>query len=171
MDTESLDGKFRELKVYVDRPGVEVRYPSGYFALKDDATASQRQHQIRSTLAGPIQSSDISLMARIDRAEQKLRVTGSINVHDLQMFETEGLHKATVDLFMIQQNAAGTVLDRSQEHFSLVLNAEQYTIALKTGVFFREIAPKEGMTTLRILAGDPASAGIGSPIIPVSTLR
>ncbi|MGC1484261.1 MAG: VWA domain-containing protein, partial [Candidatus Acidiferrum sp.] len=35
IDSGSLDGKFHELKVQVHRSGLNLRYPKGYFALKD----------------------------------------------------------------------------------------------------------------------------------------
>jgi hypothetical protein len=42
----------------------------------------------------------------------------------------------------------------------------------RAGVFFRQdIDPKEDPAALRILGGDPASATVGSLIIPVSRVK
>ena len=172
LDSGSLDGKFHELKIRVDRPGVDIRYPSGYFAVTDEATAAQRQRRIHSALASPLESSAIHILARIDRSDRALEVSGSIDLRDLQLAETGGLRKGAVEIFLIQQGALGNVLDQTHSRFNLILNGEQYAAYLKSGVFFRQdIELKEGAATLRILLGDSASATVGSLIIPVSRVK
>ncbi|HTA69276.1 MAG TPA: VWA domain-containing protein [Bryobacteraceae bacterium] len=172
LNSGSLDGQFHELKIRVDRPGLEIRYPSGYFAVNDEATASQRQRRIHSALASPLESSAIHILARIDRLERTLKVSGSIDLRDLQLPETGTQRKGAVEIFLIEQDALGNVLDQTHSRLNLVLNAEQYAAYLKSGVFFRQdIDPKEEAATLRILVGDPASTTIGSLIIPVSRVK
>jgi hypothetical protein len=99
-------------------------------------------------------------------------VSGSIDLRDLQLAETGVLRKGAVEIFLIEQDAFGSVLDQTHGRLNLVLNAEQYAAYLKSGVFFRQyIDPKEDAATLRILVGDPASATVGSLIIPVSRMK
>jgi len=172
LNSGSLDEQFHELKIRVNRPGLEIRYPSGYFAVNDEATASQRQRRIHSALASPLESSAIHILARIDRLERTLKVSGSIDLRDLQLPETGTQRKGAVEIFLIEQDALGNVLDQTHSRLNLVLNAEQYAAYLKSGVFFRQdIDPKEDAATLRILVGDPASTTVGSLIIPVSRVK
>jgi VWFA-related protein len=172
LDKGTLDGKFHDLKIRVDRPGVEVRYPSGYFAVKDEATAAQRQNRIHSALASPLESSAIRILARIDPTDRALEVSGSIDLRDLQLAEAGALRTGSVQIFFVQQDSLGNVLDQSRSRLSLSLNAEQYAAYIRSGVFFRqEVEPKVGAATLRILVGDPVSATVGSLIIPVSKVK
>jgi len=172
VDSGVLDGKFHDLKIRTDHPGLEVRYPSGYFAVRDEATVAQRQNRIHSALASPLESSAIHVLARVDRGEYDLHVSGSVDLHDLTLSENGGLRKGVVEVFVVQQDALGNVLDQSRSRLNLSLNGEEYSAYLKSGVFFRQnVRAKVGAATLRILAGDPASATVGSLIIPISNVK
>src|SRR5258708_13316999 len=55
-----LDGKFRDIKVKVDRPGTNVRYRKGYFAMKATyKTPEPPKAEIRITLCRPLYSSPL----------------------------------------------------------------------------------------------------------------
>lgn len=172
LDDAAFDGKFHELKIRVARAGLDVRYPSGYFAVKDGSTNSERRRDIHSALNSPLESSAIHLVARLDRADRVLRVGGAIDLRDVQLSETGGVRHGAVEIFLIQQDALGHVLDQTHNRVNLTLNAQQYAAYLKSGILFRQnVPPKQGAATFRILVGDPASANIGSLIIPMSRVR
>jgi len=140
--------------------------------VNDEATAGQRQRRIHSALASPLESSAIHILAPIDRSERTLKVSGSIDLRDLPLAETGVLRKGAAEIFLIEQDALGNVLDQTHSRLNLALSAEQYAAYLKSGVFFRQdIDPREDAVTLRILVGDPASATVGSLIIPVSRVK
>jgi hypothetical protein len=83
-----------------------------------------------------------------------------------------GVRKGVVDIVVIQQDALGNVLDRARNRLSLTLNEDQYAAYLKSGVLFQQnIQPKQGAATIRIMVGDPASANVGSLIIPMSQVK
>jgi VWFA-related protein len=171
---DALDGKFHELKIRVDRAGLEVRHPSGYFAVKEDSTAAERHRDIRAVLGSPLESSQIHLLARVDRADHLLRVGGSIDLRDVRLTESESnsVRKGAVEIFLIQQDGLGNVLDQTHTKLGLSLNAEQYAAYLKSGILFRQnVSPKPGVATFRILVGDPATANVGSLIIPMSQVH
>ncbi|HLJ51466.1 MAG TPA: VWA domain-containing protein [Bryobacteraceae bacterium] len=168
LNSDELDGKFHEVKIRVDRPHVDVRYPSGYFAVKDDSTASQRQRALRNAMASPIESSAIHILAQVDRSAAALRVTGSVDLHDLHLTESGTQRKGAIEFFVTQQDAAGNLLAQSHNRVNLALSPDQFKDYLKSGVFFRQdIAPKNGAVSLRIIAGDPATGLVGSLIIPL----
>jgi hypothetical protein len=82
------------------------------------------------------------------------------------------VHKGSVEIMIVQQNAAGLVIGRETRTIHLELTQENYAQLLKTGIMFREVVvPKEGLATLRILAADPGNATTGSLIIPVSQIK
>ena len=62
LDPTSVDGKFHELKVQVRRSELNVRYPRGYFALKDTpATQDERRNSLQMAIRSPLDSSAIPL--------------------------------------------------------------------------------------------------------------
>jgi hypothetical protein len=82
------------------------------------------------------------------------------------------VRKGAVEIFFVQQDALGNVLERTRNRLSLTLNEEQYGAYLKSGVLFRQdIQLKQGAATIRVLVGDPASANVGSLIIPMSQVK
>ena len=82
------------------------------------------------------------------------------------------MRKGTVELFIFEQDAQGGVLRQMRRRLDLALNPQQYQLYLKSGVLFREnFEPRRGTATVRILAGDPASAAMGSLTIPVSLVK
>ncbi len=172
VEETALDGEFHELKIHLHHPGLDVRYPSGYYALKIDSTAGQRQREIRSALANPLESSAIHVLARVTRDPRNFNVNGSIDIRDLQLESQGGKRKGAIEIFLVQQDSLGTVLDRVHHRLDLSLTPAEYDAYLKSGIFFQQnVAAKSAATTLRILAGDPATARVGSLIIDLKRVN
>jgi hypothetical protein len=177
LDTDSLDGKFHELKVEVKRPGLNVRYPKGYLALKEtSATQDERHNSFRAAIRSPLDSSAISLQVKVDRVNQQtptsLNLFGSIGVRDSQLVQSGEIHVGALDVTILEQDETGKVLRESTNRINLRFTEKQYPAVLKTGITFRKsVQPPAGVTTLRILVQDPTTAAIGSLVIPLSQLK
>src|SRR5580704_8185556 len=177
IDAHSADGKFHELKVQVKREGLTIRYPKGYLALKDaPPTKDQNWKTVVTAVQSPIESSVIPLQAKVDRVNQplpnSLRLLCSIDIHKLRLEQSGDLHKGAVSMYVIQQDAAGKVLSQWTKTYDLQLSEKQYVALLRSGMpFSQDVQPKVGVTTLRVLVEDPATAEIGSLIIPLSQLK
>ncbi len=174
IDAHSADGKFHELKVQVRREGLSIRYPKAYLAAEDaPPTKDQNWKTVVTAVQSPIESSVIPLQAKVDRVNQplpnSLRLLCSIDIHNLRLVQTGDLHKGTVNVYVIQQDGVGKVLSQWIKTYDLKLSEKQYAALLKSGMpFNQDLQTKEGVTTLRILVEDPATAAIGSLIIPLS---
>jgi hypothetical protein len=177
IDAHSADGKFHELKVQVRREGLTVRYPKGYLASKDaPPTKDQNWKTVVTAVQSPIESSVIPLQAKVDRVSQplpnSLRLLCSIDIHSLRLVQSGNLHKGAVSVYVIQQDGVGKVLSQWTKTYDLQLSEKQYAALLKSGMpFSQDVLPKAGLTTLRILVEDPATAEIGSLIIPLSQVK
>jgi VWFA-related protein len=177
IDSDSADGKFHELKVQVKRAGLTIRFPRGYLAAEDARpTKDQNWRTVVTAVQSPIEASVIPLQAKVERVNQplanSLMVACSIDIHNLRLVQAGGLRKGAVSVYVIEQDGAGKVLSQWTKTYDLHLSEQQYTALLKSGMPFRQnVQPKAGVTTLRILVEDPATAEIGSLIIPLSQVK
>jgi VWFA-related protein len=177
IDSDALDGKFHELKVKVKQSGLEVRYPKGYFALKDaPATKDELHNSLVAAVRSPLDASTIPLQIKVDRVNQQapnsLSLLGSINIHDLQLTQQGETRTGMLDITVLEQDQTGKVVRESANRINLRFTEKQYAAVLQSGINFRKsVKPQAGVTTLRVLVQDPGSAAIGSLIIPLSRLN
>jgi VWFA-related protein len=177
IDSDSLDGKFHELKVQVHRSGLNLRYPKGYFALKDtSATQDERHNNFLIAIKSPLDSSAIPLEVKVDRVNQptpnSMALSGSIGVRDLRLAQSGEIRTGALDITVIEQDETGKVLRESTNRINLRFTEKQYPAVLKSGItFHKSVQPQEGATTLRVLVQNPTNAAIGSLIIPLSQIK
>ena len=177
IDPHSADGEFHELKVQVKRAGLTIRYPKGYLAAEDaPTTKDQNWKTVVMAVQSPVESSVIPLQAKVDRVNQplpsSLRLLCSIDIHNLQLVQTGNLRKGAVSVYVIEQDRSGKVLSQWSRTYDLRLSEKQYAVLLKSGMpFSQDVQPKAGVTTLRVLVEDPATAELGSLIIPLSQVK
>lgn len=172
-DPETLDGKFHELKVDVARVGLNVRYRTGYVATKDQpASEESDKRNLAAALASPIESASISMSAKIQRRKGALVVSLSMDAHNLQLTEEGAFSDGAVNIFFVQQDETGKVLERAEAPVALHLTREQSEAYLKNGMGISKLVTlKDGAKTLRILVLDRFNAAVGSLIIPVAQVQ
>lgn len=177
IDKDLLDGKFHEIKVDVNRKGLTLRYPKGYFAFPDNAADSNAdQHMVAAAVASPIDLSMIPLQASLQRANQAdtnaFNLVCNIDPHDIRFTQSANLLKGAMTVYVIGQNAAGQVLHNWSKTYNLQFTDNQYGNVLKSGISFRQgIQLRPDVKTLRIVVEDPATAQTGSLIIPLSQIN
>ena len=115
IDSGSLDGKFHELKIQVHHSGLNLRYPKGYFALKDaPATQDDRHNNFLNAIKVPLDSSAIPLQIQVSRVNQptpnSIGLSGSIGIHDLHLTQSGDTRVGTLDITVIEQDETGKVL-------------------------------------------------------------
>jgi VWFA-related protein len=177
IDRDSIDGKFHQLKVEVKRKGVTVRYPRSYFAFEDAPPAKdENRNKLITAVRSPIESSAIPVQVRIDRVDKPLphclSIFGSIDIRNLRLTQNGGIRKGDLEVITIEQDATGKVLAQSGSAIHLRFADEQYSDYTKSGFPFHQyVQPRANASTLRILVEDPATAEVGSLIIPLSRLK
>jgi VWFA-related protein len=177
IDPHSADGKFHELKVQVKREGLTIRYPKGYLAAQDvPPTNDQNWKTVVTAVQSPIESSVVPLQAKVDRVNEplpnSLRLLCSIDIRNLRLVQSGDLRKGAVSVYVLQQDGAGKVLSQWNKTYDLRLSEKQYADLLKSGMpFHQDVQPKSGATTLRVLVEDPATAEVGSLIIPLAQVQ
>lgn len=177
IDQSSIDGKFHQLKVQVKRKGLKLQYPRGYFAYEDaPVTKEGSNERLIAALRSPIESSAIPVTARIDRVDKplphSLSIFGTIDIRSVNLPENDGSRAGSVDVVTIEQDQTGKVVAQSGSTINLHFSDTQYADYAKSGFPFHQfVQPDSGAATLRILVEDPATAEVGSLIIPLSNLK
>ncbi|MGC2529818.1 MAG: VWA domain-containing protein [Candidatus Acidiferrum sp.] len=177
INSDSLDGKFHELKVKAKRSGLQLRYPKGYFALKENAaTQDEGQNNLVAALRSPLESASIPVQVRVVRVEQPLphclSLFGLIDIRNLRLEQTGAVRKGAVEVATIEQDETGKILRQSASRINFNFKERQYDAYLKSGFTFHQyVQPQAGVTTLRIVIEDMATAQVGSLIIPLTSVN
>lgn len=173
-----VDGKYHEVHVQVRRPGAVVRQPKGYFAVKDEAASEDdRRRNFAAAVKSPVEFSAIPLTLKVERLNQPkpgvLQLAGSVGIGNLGLPQaTAGTHSGALDIYVLEQDAAGNVLHQSANRIALKLTPEQYAAYLKSGISFQKsVQPSEGTAVLRVVVQDPSSAAVGSVLISLAQLK
>jgi VWFA-related protein len=174
---ETQDGKFREIRVKVDRPHVDVRYRKGYFALKPaDDTVKARKEEIRGAVWSPLESTALEVNARADLTDQPapntLNLFVQINPAGIGFKRDGDRWKAEIDIVYVQKDEHGRLLgDGAADNVSLALTDANYTKAARDGLIRQHRIPRQpGATNMRIVVRDVGTGSVGSLTIPFSQI-
>ena len=175
---ETQDGKFREIKVKVNRPRLDVRHRKGYFALKPlDNTAKTRQDESRAGVWSPLESTAVAMNVRADFIDQPEPNTLNLFVQippGAVAFQKEGDRwKAEVDLVYVQKDEQGRAQGEGvSESWSLALTDANYAKIAKDGLIRQRRIPRQPAATIvRIVVRDATTGSVGSLTIPFSQIQ
>ena len=126
---------------------------------------------IATALWSPLESSMIGMEARIERTDRpktnSLDIEWSVDVFTLHLALQGAVWKGALNVFFIQQDAAGRELERVQEAYDIRVNQENYKAHLKSTLTVRHVLEvKPRLVTLRILAIDRGDGRVGSLVVP-----
>lgn len=176
VDAGTLDDKLHELRVKLKRGDVEVRYPKAYFASKADPMAESENHTRILAIQSPLESSAILVRAKLGRANpadaNALKIAATVDIHEIQLARDNSLLKGSFDIFFLQQDITGKVIETEENRINLDLSDAQYAADLGAGVPCAEsVTLLPGAVTLRLLVQDRSSSKIGSVIVPVAEIK
>jgi VWFA-related protein len=161
------DGKFHELKVQVDRKGVNVRHRLGYFAFTEQPqNPHDRMKALQTAAWTALDAAQLGLVVRVARdlpQPGKLRVVLSMDIHNINLEQKGDRWAGAVDLLFVQQSAAdqpGTIVNDS---LTLNLSKDTYMQALKSGLRFgKDLNLANAGYMLRVAVRDAGSGNVGS---------
>jgi VWFA-related protein len=166
-DAEKFDGSFHDLKVRVDRSGLDVRYRSGYFAMDPPAPSDQERSALeRREADSPLESTGIGLTAAIVRAGRSFRLDVTMDVSDLKLKQADNRWTGNAEITYFRQAADGRRLGLTSRIINFNVNDEVYRKTLKEGLVLGEIIePVKDLDHIRIVAIDQDSGAVGSLIV------
>jgi VWFA-related protein len=99
------DGKFRRLRVQINRPDIKLEYRSGYYAGRDfvHATRADREQQLDDELASELPQTDVALFAgaayfRQDDSHYQLLVSLVVPGSQIPFVQQKDRDNATIDI-------------------------------------------------------------------------
>jgi len=169
---ETQDGKFREIRVKVDRPDLDVRYRKGYFAMRPvDTSDKTRKSEMRAAVWSPLESTAVGLTAKVELADgtapDSVHVLLKIDPATIAFTKEGDRWKAELDVVYVQKVERGKPADGIADKMSLALTDATYAEVAKNGlVRERTFARQSGATALRIVVRDADTGSTGSITIP-----
>jgi VWFA-related protein len=165
--------RFNHLTVKVKGSGLNVRYRSGFYGIKDDdkKTLDQTpQQQIMQVLTSPFASSGISLrltpiVGNEARAGSFVRALVHVPAQDLTFTaKPDGTRVAVINVVAYTFDNDGGVVDSVGETHTLTLPDKIYQRALSSGLVYSLNVPikNAGAYQLRVAVRDDQSQRVGS---------
>jgi VWFA-related protein len=170
------NGRFRDIKVKMKRPGLDVRHRKGYLALPPTETPRGKIGQaVAQALQSPLQTSTIAVGVRIQP------VAGSPNEFNLAIrldprpitLEQKGENwEGTIALAVAQTNAGGKVFKDFDGNIELPLTRAQRDKLLTEGLSInKKLSLRDDAAQVHIVVGDPKSLAMGSLVISADKVR
>lgn len=157
--------------------GLQVRYPHGYWALRNEASSRSRGTAApAAALRSPLDATALPLEAQVARsgsgAATEVRVTATLDIRSRKLATVAGRHVGAVVLETVSQSIAGAPLQTSRATLRLQWTEAEYQRRQRYGLKFEQtVQPVAGAATLRLIAEDVGSTVVGSLIIPLANLR
>ena len=176
-DDETFDpkkNKYNKLEVKMTRPGLKIRYRSGFFGITDEKIQPLRQttpqQRLLEALTSPFGSTDVNLsLYPVFQNDVKngdlIQALVYIDAKDLQFTKTaDGKQKAVFDIVAMTFGDNGVAVDRLSKVYTLEIPEKVYQNTLEKGFVYTLSVPikKSGAYQFRIALRDTVSNKIGS---------
>lgn len=175
-DHNKWNGEFREIKVKVDRPGMEVRARKGYFAVADTASASEKDlEKIADAIKSPLESTDLGFDVQADGFDvagvRQLKVTITLDANQLRFQQQDGQRTDSLSETWAEFNAEGKQVGEISKTIDLSRSEDGYKQLLQDGyTFSKTLVLAKDAVEVRLVLRDAGNGAIGSVIIPLARL-
>jgi VWFA-related protein len=173
---DKWDGRFRDIKVSVQRRDVDVRHRRGYFAhppVLQDAEAAK--NAVLGALKSPLDATGLPLTIRVEPGSQvgELRLSIQLEPGALALAQkTVDAWEGSVQLAIAHAMPSGEVVTSVERTLHVPLTSAERDRQLTQGLTFSQTVPmREGAHQLRVVVRDVLTGQIGSIAIPMSEVR
>jgi VWFA-related protein len=173
---EKWDGRFRDIKVEVQRSGVHLRYRKGYFAAPSTAPSPESQAKLMIAAArDSLEATELGLTVQINAVNapgaRKVKVEVRVDPDQLHFDLNAGHWSDNVEVAWVELDPSGNDLGHGAKTLNLNFPDEMHDKTLKDGLTFANtIGLMDGCVELRLVARDSGTGAIGSVNIPLTRI-
>ena len=173
-DNKQWDGQFRAIKVAVDRPGINLRYREGYYAVDPEKIAKEEADRVAETFSRSLQADSPSATAILFQAQvtppggksNKVVVTFHVDPRTLTFEPKDGGHefaKVNCTVWAYGKDKNKPFMSNA-DTVTANLSREEYQLMMKQQFFpcKRELELKPGNYQLRLGVLDRTSNRMGT---------
>ena len=166
------DGKFHKIKVTVTRPGIQLRYRRGYFALPAETpTAKERKAALEAAVGSPLDATSLSLTAQVARSGQSATIKLEVDPSRITLQPQGDQWVGDLELILAQLTADGNTAEAVFHTFHLELKQDTYDRIHREGLRMSfPVAIRSGAERMRVVMCDAPSGEMGSLSIPLCKL-
>jgi VWFA-related protein len=171
---DQWDGKFREIKIKMKRPGLEAKYRGGYFAYPENRADAKRRLALITEAAGsPLASTGLGMLAAVaqkptaENPHSQIRVV--MDAHEVFFARNaEGKLEGALDFLVVAFDEKGKALNQARHTMQLRLEQPQYDQMLKNGIILTASADAPSNSArMRVVVHDVGSGSVGSVDLPL----
>jgi VWFA-related protein len=167
-------GRFHNIKVRIDRPGVELRYRTGYtpkplnFSGVVDNSAIERE-----VMGSPLDATGLGMTVRTSSVHGAATPTVSLTINleenDVSFKFDDERDTGQIEVLLVQYDTEGNAIWVETSKVKMRLVRDMYAKVRKEGLQFgRNLPLKPGAVELKVIACDDKSSSIGSVSIPLA---
>lgn len=171
------NGKFRAIKVTSTRPGVELRYRTGYFAVPDKPLApTESQHMAAEAQWSSLEATEIGMIVRAVRTTVQGRPAMNfiltVDSAGLRFTEQDGRHTTDLLLLLAQKATDGSVVTGNSQTLALKLKDDTYQTTMNQGLkITAEVVLDPAAAQVRMVILDNSTGRLGSVDVPIAGLQ
>jgi VWFA-related protein len=157
------DDRFHRINVTVSRPGVSVRYRSGYVATQAPAKVA-----LADVARNPLEATGLRLSARVDHAAGDLQITMRLEPGAVTLRKTAATWDGAVEILIAQTWPTGKLTKTFERTLQLQFPDEAHRQIQDEGfTLTRTVTPEDGAQRLHIVMRDTVTGATGSINIPL----
>ncbi len=172
-DHNKWNGEFREIKVKVNRPGVDVRSRKGYYATADTASVPEiAAEKLSDAMKSPLETTDLGFDVQADGVivaeARQLKVKITLDANQLR-FQHQGVQWTdTLSETWAEFNSFGQQVGEISKTIELSHNTDDYKKLLHDGfTYSKTLVLAKDAAEVRLVLRDEGNGAIGSVIIPL----
>jgi len=158
------DDRFHRINVSVSRPGVSIRYRSGYVASQAPARTA-----LADVARNPLEATGLRLSAHVERVAADVQITMRLEPGAVTLTKKTSTWDGAVEILIAQTWPDGKLVKTFERTLQLQFPDDAHRQIQEDGfTLTRTVTPDAGAGRLHIVVRDAASGATGSINIPVN---